>query len=254
MIFGPIDARTPNAPAWAGHRGWAVYAVTSDAADAAARAVHVAADLGAPLAPGTWPVDTPADTQRIGVGPVYVAVRTRHGHQNGVPLATYYVLRRSTADEEAQPPDPSWPVPPAPAAWPFVAVGRRTSRAGAKPLGADIVTWRGRLGGHTITFSTQPRRIDPHALFEGTAMPANARIHDTSLPPEFVDVLVHHPLAEAERAQLAALAQAQDARPVIVRCVGEPLRGAPARRAATGSDPGAPRFPAGAGDERPTDA
>lgn len=260
MLFGPTDFRSPNAPAWTGYPGWVIYAVTTDAATAAACAAATAAAHHVQLAPGTWPVDTPADTRRLAVGPVYVAVRTRHGHQNGAPLATYYVLRRWVADEDTPAPDPTWPVPgdgrseaagalvePAPPppladdrsaqelapSWPFVAVGRRTSRAGAKTLGADIITWRGRLatgaGGRTITFTTQPRKRDAHASF---LVSANARIHYTTLHPEFVDVLVHHALDDAERAQLAALAQAQDTRPVVVRCVGERLRAAPALRAA----------------------
>lgn len=257
---------TDNAPAWRGLPGWMVYAVTTDPAAAAVAAHAVAAEHRARLAPGTWPVDTPADIQRIAVGPVYVGVRTRRGHENGIPLATYYVLRRWVASADVPEPDPTWPVPgarpagapagaagalmePAPPpplealegegmgrepdpAWPFVAVGRRTSRAGAKTLGADIITWRGRLetaaGGRTITFTTQPRKRDAHASF---LVSANARIHYTTLHPEFVDVLVHHALSDAERAQLAALAQAQDTRPVVVRCVGERLRAAPAAEA-----------------------
>ena len=131
--------------------------------------------------------------------------------------------------------------------WPFVVVGRRRSRAGSKTLGADVITWRGRLAGQTITFSTQPRKIDEHASF---MVSANARIHYRAEHPEFVDVLVHHPLAEAERAELAALAQAQDPRPVVVRCAGERLRGAPSSpgRRRADRDPEAPLLPEDAAD------
>lgn len=279
----PPATPTSNAPAWSGHPGWVVYAVSNDPAAAIEAAQAVAAEHRARLAPGTWPVDTPADIQRIAVGPVYVGVRTRRGHENGIPLATYYVLRRWVASADVPEPDPTWPVPgarpagapagaagalmePAPPppladdrsaqelapSWPFAAVGRRTSRTGAKTLGADIITWRGRLetavGGRTITFTTQPPKRDAHASF---LVSANARIHYTTLHPEFVDVLVHHALDEAERAQLAVLAQAQDTRPVVVRCVGERLRAAPAAEA---RDPapeppgGPPRLPEGAPD------
>ncbi len=257
MIAGPEDARTPdartpNAPVWTGRPGWVVYAVTSDPEAAAGRAADVAAEHRAPLAPGTWPVDAPADTHRIAVGPVYVAVRTRQGHANGAPHATYYVLRRWVADEVVQAADPGWPTPERPAApagagapWPFARVGHRTTRGGAKtfrdePFGADVITWRGRIatadGPRTITFSTQPRKIDAHASFEGTGVSANARIHYATLHPEFIDVLVHHPLGAAERAALAALAQAHDTRPIVVRCVGERLRGEGAPRAARRPD------------------
>lgn len=271
MIFGSIDARSPNAPVWTGHPGWIVYTVTTDAAGAAARAAEVAAEHRAPLASGTWPLDTPADTHRIAVGPVYVAVHTRHGHENGAPLATYYVLRRWVADEPADPPDPAWPIPgpraaaaAAPAAseradgratqvparagapdprWPFVAVGHRRSGADAATLGADIITWRGPLGARTITFSTRPRRIEPR---EASMVSARVRNHDGTRASEFVDVLVHHPLEDDERAELAALAQAHDPRPVIVRCVGEPLQGArpPKHGALTGGTRNVPRPPA----------
>lgn len=224
-------SRAANAPVWAGHPGWIVYVVTTDPAAAAARAAAVAAGRHVPLAPGTWPVDTPADTHRIAVGPVYVAVRTRHGHENGVSLATYYVVRRWLADEEVQDPDPAWPVPAVatPAAhvkgWPFEVVGHRTSPAGSSTFGDEVITWRGRLAGRTITFSTQPRKVHPHT---SSTASGSAGMHSAVEHREFVDVLVHHPLEDVERAELADLARSQDPRPVVVRCVGERLRQSPA--------------------------
>lgn len=257
----PHDQRPPDLPPWAGHPGWVLYAVTPDPDEAARHAEAVAAAHPAQLTPGTWPADTPEQRGRIAVGPVYVATRTRHGHGHGAPLVTYYVVRRWAADAPAggtpptqaplAAPDPAWPVPEgpslgdapgytpeyaaggeagelpaAPPAWPFTAVGRRKSRAGGKTLGADVITWRGRLRGLTITFTTRPRAIDAHASF---LVPSNARVQYATEHPQFVDVVVHHPLGAEARAELAALAQTQDTRPVVVRCVGEPVRGGPAR-------------------------
>lgn len=112
------------------------------------------------------------------------------------------------------------------ARWPFTEVGRTRSRVGAKTLGADVITWRGPLatarGTRVVTFTTQPRHLDPHASF---MVSANARIDYRAEHPHFVDVCAHYPLDADEREALAALAEAQDTRPVRVRCAGEPVRG-----------------------------
>jgi hypothetical protein len=250
MIADPFDPLHPtvasHAAVWAHRPGFALYCVTLTQADAQARAVVVAAAHGAPLAPGVWPLNGPDDTARFDVGPVYVAARTQRIHALAQDVVTYYVLRRWCADEPTVPADPAWIVPaadtvqaapaggtqtasaPAPA-WPFARVGHHVSRAGHTTSGADVITWRGPLLGRTIVFTTRPRPVDAHASFH---VSSNARIHDTTEHPQYIDVCVHHPLDEAARTALAELAQAQDTRPVVVRCVGERVRG-------RGSSPGA---------------
>ena len=273
MIADPFDPLQPtvasHAAVWAHRPGFALYCVTLTQADAQARAVVVAAEHRAPLAPGVWPLNGPADTVRFTVGPVYVAARTQRIHALAQDVVTFYVLRRWCADEPTMPADPAWTIPapdavpaapegstrtasvPAPA-WPFARVGHRISRAGHKTLGADVITWRGPLLGRTIVFTTRPRTVDAHASFH---VPSNARIHYTTEHPQYIDVCVHHPLDEAARTALAELAQAQDTRPVVVRCVGERVRGrGPSRSAARETTAGTAVSPTRAGPDAEAEA
>lgn len=235
MIADPYDPQHPTAAShaalWAHRPAFVLSCVTLHETEAQARAVAVATAHRTPLAPGVWPLNGPTDAARFAVGPVYVAARTQRIHALARDVVTYYVLRRRRADEPTASADPTWTVqaadvavteaPPAPW-WPFTRVGHRTMQADSNTLGAGIITWRGPLFGETITFTTRPRAVDAHAPFR---VSANARIGDTTEHPQFIDVCVHHPLVEAARAALAELVHAQDARPAIVRCVGERVRG-----------------------------
>lgn len=112
-------------------------------------------------------------------------------------------------------------------AWPFREVSRREVGGGSKTFPADEITWTGLFRGAQITFTTTPRLVTPHASF---LVPSNARLRTSILKRDqvyFIDLCVRdRTLNEEERAELAAIAQAQDAgRPVRVRHKGEPVRG-----------------------------
>jgi hypothetical protein len=135
-------------------------------------------------------------------------------------------------------------------AWPFREVSRRKVGGGSKTAPADEITWTGLFRGRRLTFTTRPRLLTPNASF---LVPSNARLRTSILKRDeghFIDLCVRDwVLDDAERAELQALAQAQDPdRPVWVRHVGEPVRGgvcrgvvrakAPFPEAPDGNDPG----------------
>jgi hypothetical protein len=116
---------------------------------------------------------------------------------------------------------------PAAAAWPFREVARRRVGGGSKTSPAEEITWAGSFHGLPITFTTRPRLVTAHASF---LVPSNARLRTSILKRDevhFLDLCARdRALSEAERAELAAMAQAQDpSRPVRVREAGEPVRG-----------------------------
>lgn len=119
-------------------------------------------------------------------------------------------------------------------AWPFREASRRKVGGGSKTLPADEITWTGLSRGSPITFTTRPRLLTANASF---LVPSNARLRTSILKRDeghFVDLCVRgRALDDAEREELAALAQAQDTeQPVRVRLAGEPVRGnAPVRPA-----------------------
>ena len=111
--------------------------------------------------------------------------------------------------------------------WPFREVSRRKVGGGSKTLPADEITWTGIFRGTPIIFTTRPRLLTANASF---LVPSNARLRTSILKRDeghFVDLCVRdRALSDAEREELAALAQAQDPeRPVRVRLAGEPVRG-----------------------------
>lgn len=132
--------------------------------------------------------------------------------------------------------------------WPFREVSRRKVGGGSKTLPADEITWTGIFRGTPITFTTRPRLLTANASF---LVPSNARLRTSILKRDeghFIDLCGRgRALEDAEREELAALAQAQDPeRPVRVRLAGEPVRGnapvrpaQPPRSEATPADPGA---------------
>ena len=112
-------------------------------------------------------------------------------------------------------------------AWPFREVSRRKVGGGSKTTPADEITWTGMFGGTPITFTTRPRLLTANASF---LVSSNARLRTSILKRDeghFIDLCVRgRVLSDAERVELAALAQAQDAkRPVRVRHADEPVRG-----------------------------
>jgi hypothetical protein len=149
-------------------------------------------------------------------------------------------------------PCPAGPSAPAAAeTWPFREVSRRKVGGGSKTSPADEITWAGIVGGGPITFTTRPRLVTANASF---LVPSNARLRTSILKRDevhFIDLCVRNRvLREAERAELQALAQAQDPdRPVRVRHTGEPVRG----RMPNGVIPHVPPPPPDPGPESPPD-
>lgn len=138
------------------------------------------------------------------------------------------------------------PGAPATAAWPFREVTRRKVGGGSKTLPADEITWTGTFRGQPITFTTRPRLVTAHASF---LVPSNARLRTSILKRDevhFLDLCVRNrTLSETERAELAALAEAQDpSSPVRVRGAGEPVRG----EASTGAGNAGPNPQVSSGD------
>ncbi len=116
---------------------------------------------------------------------------------------------------------------PAAAPWPFREVTRRKVGGGSKTSPADEITWTGSFHGRAITFTTRPRLVTAQASF---LVSSNARLRTSVLKRDeshFLDLCVQdRALSKTERAELAALAGAQDrSRPVRVRETGEPVRG-----------------------------
>jgi len=137
---------------------------------------------------------------------------------------------------------------PAAAPWPFREVTRRKVGGGSKTSPADKITWTGSFHGRPIIFTTRPRLVTAQASF---LVSSNARLRTSLLKRDenhFLDLCVRNgTLSESERAELAALAEAQDpSRPARVRETGEPVRGE-AHTAAASCEPVQPLASSGGG-------
>lgn len=174
---------------------------------------------------GAWPCDPALEVPCPACqAPAGVKCRRPSGH--GCDL-------HATRDREAlrlgiyaRCPGPGEPTAAA-AAWPFREVTRRKVGGGSKTSPADEITWTGSFNGRPIIFTTRPRLVTAQASF---LVSSNARLRTSVLKRDeshFLDLCVQdRALSMTERAELAALAGAQDrSRPVRVRETGEPVRG-----------------------------
>lgn len=133
--------------------------------------------------------------------------------------------------EEAAPaaaPEP--PTEAAPAGFDdvFKMVSRRKVGGGGKTTPGDEFTFSGTLDGQALELRSRVRTQKENASFY---TPSNARIHygmtgRVVADDQFVDIEVRakEPVSDATLHKIAAMAQKVDARPVLVRRKGEPVR------------------------------
>jgi hypothetical protein len=98
----------------------------------------------------------------------------------------------------------------------FREIGRRSLPGGGKTMGADEIAFRGRPFGRWLSAVSRVRLRDPRESYMTNAA---HRIRDSKVGGAgyWVDLRVAGDVTDDELAEIRALAQAEDARPVRVR-------------------------------------